>query len=348
MSAPIPLDELEFDPELVHGYWVRVASAFIRSPRFTPTAKTLYTLLLTYAGQRCVAWPGQVTLCEVLAVSPNTLRKALGELSAAGLVAIQRRGDGKTARYSVRKWTPDSEIQIRNFCVSETSRSSKSEHPSEIETAKRNRDSGGYARVRTHEKPSVNQTKAAAADDSKNAPEGKGAEPASAGAAEDPKSAAGTSPAPGMVRGAPVPERQPRRPAASSPSLPGGVKLIDAEPDALEALQPEDLLRRFRAEHPSRWPALEKIAARPTAKYPRKLQRLEALAILSELRDQRQRDAEKTDAPKIVRPEGYGKRLLSPQERAIVAAGGTLPPDRNELFRAALAQNAATMAGGAA
>jgi predicted transcriptional regulator len=293
MSAPIPSDVLEFDPELVHGYWVRVASAFIRSPRFTTTAKALYTLLLTYAGERCVAWPGQTTLCESLGVSKNTLRKALEELSAAGLVTTQRRGDGKTARYFVRKWTPDTEKQMLKICVSETSRCSKSEHLLEIETAYRNRDSGGYAGARTREKPPVREASAAAADDSKKDPEGE-ALGVSGGAAEDPKlnAPAGSKPA--------------ARRSSPSPSLPDGVTLIDAEPADIERLSPEEGLRRFRAEHPERWEKhrrFRQIEQNSSIRAPRVVQWQEAKAVLVEIRDQRQRDAEKPKRPAPTGPD---------------------------------------------
>jgi DNA-binding transcriptional ArsR family regulator len=93
-------------------------------------------------------------------------------------------------------------------------------------------------------------------------------------------------------RSAPARQEAPPRPAPS-PAIPDGVKLIDAEPAALEKLSPEEILARFRVEHPDRWGKVEKIGTRDGVNFPRMVQRKEVLAILAELRHQRKRDAEK-------------------------------------------------------
>jgi DnaD/phage-associated family protein len=97
-------DEFFFDEELIHGYFVQYPSALFRSEKFNPTAKTLYGLLLTYAGPGNQSWPGQKRLSEELAVSENTVRTAMKELIAGGLLSVKRRGQGQANIYKVKKF----------------------------------------------------------------------------------------------------------------------------------------------------------------------------------------------------------------------------------------------------
>lgn len=101
----IPDDQsFTFDDDLVHGYWVQIASDFLRCPKFSPLAKALYGLLLTYAQEKATAFPGQDRLCEELGVTDKPLRGAACELIDAGMLRVKRRGQGKTNLYHVAKW----------------------------------------------------------------------------------------------------------------------------------------------------------------------------------------------------------------------------------------------------
>lgn len=100
---PTDNSELTYDPELAAGYYIQIRSDFLRSPAFTPIAKVLYEVLLTYAAEKATAWPGQARLARECAVSEPTIRRALGELRAATLVTQERRGLNLTNRYHLHK-----------------------------------------------------------------------------------------------------------------------------------------------------------------------------------------------------------------------------------------------------
>lgn len=103
-QTPPPTEELAYDPELGPGYFIQIRTDFLRSPAFTPTAKVLYEVLLTYAGEGATAWPGQQRLAEHLGVTDRTIRTILQrELIPAGLVTVQRVGLNKTNRYHLHK-----------------------------------------------------------------------------------------------------------------------------------------------------------------------------------------------------------------------------------------------------
>lgn len=103
-NTPTPADELVYDPELGPGYFVQVRTDFLRSPAFSPYAKVLYEVLLSYAGEGCTAWPGQVRLAAEVGCTDRMIRKVLKtELVPAGLVSVQQIGFTRTNRYRVHK-----------------------------------------------------------------------------------------------------------------------------------------------------------------------------------------------------------------------------------------------------
>ena len=99
-----PAGALTYDPELGPGYFVQTRADFLRHEGFSPTVTRLYQVLLTYCGAGDTAWPGQDRLArECGGLSVPTIRKALDELIAAGLVTETRRGLNRTNLYHVHK-----------------------------------------------------------------------------------------------------------------------------------------------------------------------------------------------------------------------------------------------------
>lgn len=118
------MDEFTYDEEIGPGYYVRIPSAFLRHKGYSPEAKVLYGILLSYAGSGEKAWPGQNLLCEHMGCTKNTLRKALDHLIERGLVLVTRRGRGQPNSYHVKKLIPDQHLAQEP----QNSRSSKFEH----------------------------------------------------------------------------------------------------------------------------------------------------------------------------------------------------------------------------
>jgi DNA-binding transcriptional ArsR family regulator len=69
-------------------------------------AKYLYACLKRHARQKGFCWPSIGLLCKELQASPNTVRKYMRELVAAGLVSVRRRGQGRTSLYTLHPEKP--------------------------------------------------------------------------------------------------------------------------------------------------------------------------------------------------------------------------------------------------
>jgi DNA-binding transcriptional ArsR family regulator len=89
------------DAALRPGYFVQhVRADFVRAGHaFTPTARLLYILLLSYINEGATVWPGQARLARELGVSEPVVRRHIAELKSAALLTVQRLGQGRTNRY---------------------------------------------------------------------------------------------------------------------------------------------------------------------------------------------------------------------------------------------------------
>jgi hypothetical protein len=99
--APTPAPAGRYSIPAHPSPFVRTPVDLARCPHLSPTAKATHNVLRSYANQHNEAWPGQVRLAQEVGVSPPTLRAALAELVAAGLVTVRRRGQGHTNVYSL-------------------------------------------------------------------------------------------------------------------------------------------------------------------------------------------------------------------------------------------------------
>jgi DNA-binding transcriptional ArsR family regulator len=93
---------------ILHGADAATAGGFTQVPNFLLRSKTLsagdkmtFAMLLSYAWQNDFCFPGQERLAEDLGISDRSVRTHLKALEAAKLLAIRRRGQGRTNIYEL-------------------------------------------------------------------------------------------------------------------------------------------------------------------------------------------------------------------------------------------------------
>lgn len=88
-----------YTPPAAPDFFIQTPVSLVRCRALTPTQKTTYEVLLSYADADGWTSVGQVRLAVEVGVSERTLRTTLHELQAAGLVEARRRGQGLTTQY---------------------------------------------------------------------------------------------------------------------------------------------------------------------------------------------------------------------------------------------------------
>ena len=88
------------DPVALHGF-TQIPNFILRDPNLTIGAKTVYSLLLSYAWHNDLCFPGQETLAQALGMSVGSVNAYVKELEGSGLIEITRRGQGKTNIYTI-------------------------------------------------------------------------------------------------------------------------------------------------------------------------------------------------------------------------------------------------------
>ena len=81
--------------------FTQVPNFILKSKKLTAGDKMTFAMLLSYAWQNDYCFPGQVRLGEDLGMHETNVRKHLKALETIGLLAIQRRGQGKTNVYEL-------------------------------------------------------------------------------------------------------------------------------------------------------------------------------------------------------------------------------------------------------
>jgi biotin operon repressor len=81
--------------------FTQVPNFLLKSTRLSAGDKMTFAMLLSYAWQNDYCFPGQARLAEDLGLSDRSVRTHLRSLEAHGLLAIQRRGQGKTNIYEL-------------------------------------------------------------------------------------------------------------------------------------------------------------------------------------------------------------------------------------------------------
>ena len=88
------------NPVLREGF-TQVPNFILRDGNITVGAKVVYAMFLSYAWHNDSCFPGQDRLAEDMGMSRVRVTQLIAELQRAGLVNIQRRGQGKTNLYTI-------------------------------------------------------------------------------------------------------------------------------------------------------------------------------------------------------------------------------------------------------
>ena len=88
------------DPIARYGF-TQLPNFILRNPELSANAKTVYSLLLSYAWHNNLCFPGQERLAEHMGAHVSTVSRSITELEDCSLIEIQRRGQGKTNFYIV-------------------------------------------------------------------------------------------------------------------------------------------------------------------------------------------------------------------------------------------------------
>jgi DNA-binding transcriptional ArsR family regulator len=81
--------------------FTQVPNFLLRSPHLSPGDKLCFAMLLSYAWHNDSCFPGQETLARDLGLAERSVRRHLKSLEKHGLLAIRRRGLGKTNIYEL-------------------------------------------------------------------------------------------------------------------------------------------------------------------------------------------------------------------------------------------------------
>jgi len=81
--------------------FTQVPNFLLKSQKLSSGDKMAFAMLLSYAWQNDYCFPGQKRLAQDLGLSDRSVRTHLKSLEAHGLLAIRRRGQGKTNIYEL-------------------------------------------------------------------------------------------------------------------------------------------------------------------------------------------------------------------------------------------------------
>lgn len=88
------------DPVARDGF-TQVPNFILKDGTISIGAKIAYAMFLSYAWHNDSCFPGQDRLAEDMGLTRPRVTQLISELETAGLVAIQRRGQGKTNLYTI-------------------------------------------------------------------------------------------------------------------------------------------------------------------------------------------------------------------------------------------------------
>jgi DNA-binding transcriptional ArsR family regulator len=81
--------------------FTQVPNFLLKSRKLSAGDRMTFAMLLSYAWQNDYCFPGQARLGMDLGIDERNVRRHLKSLEAHGLLAIQRRGQGKTNIYEL-------------------------------------------------------------------------------------------------------------------------------------------------------------------------------------------------------------------------------------------------------
>ena len=92
---------LSADPVATQGF-TQVPNFILRNSQISVGAKVVYSMFLSYAWHNNHCFPGQERLASDMGMSVSRTNEFIKELEAANLIAITRRGQGKTNLYTIK------------------------------------------------------------------------------------------------------------------------------------------------------------------------------------------------------------------------------------------------------
>ena len=90
-----------FDPVSAGGF-TQVPNFLLKDPTISANGKVVYSMLLSYAWNNNMVFPGQERMAEDIGTSQPTIARAIKELESHGWLEVQRRGQGKTNLYILK------------------------------------------------------------------------------------------------------------------------------------------------------------------------------------------------------------------------------------------------------
>ncbi len=81
--------------------FTQVPNFLLKSKKLSSGDKMAFAMLLSYAWQNDFCFPGQLRLADDLGLDERSVRRHLKSLETIGLLAIKRRGQGKTNMYEL-------------------------------------------------------------------------------------------------------------------------------------------------------------------------------------------------------------------------------------------------------
>ena len=88
-------------PEWGQGSFVKLYTSFMRVPGLSLAAKWVYLAIVDRIGDNGTAWPGYDRIGKDTNLSCSTVKRAIGELTATGLLVSSSRGPGLSNTYSI-------------------------------------------------------------------------------------------------------------------------------------------------------------------------------------------------------------------------------------------------------
>ena len=93
--------QLDTSNPVLQGGFTQVPNFILKDSKISVGAKVAYAMFLSYAWHNDSCFPGQDRLAEDMGLTRVRVTHLISELEDAGLVTIQRRGQGKTNLYTI-------------------------------------------------------------------------------------------------------------------------------------------------------------------------------------------------------------------------------------------------------
>ena len=94
--------QLDTHDPIILGGFRQLPNFVLKDSKLSLGAKVTYAMFLSYAWHNAFCFPGQDRLAEHMGMSRTRVNEFVKELERAGLMEIQRRGQGHTNLYKIK------------------------------------------------------------------------------------------------------------------------------------------------------------------------------------------------------------------------------------------------------